>query len=1145
MSSRLSWPASLRPWRRWIIAVLVVVVMRAALPLVLRSVIASQASKALHARVEVGDVDLALYRLGIALKDVAVFAAAQPADAGAASGGPNPDATPTAATEQPAPANAAAADDPLIAWKRFELSVRWLPLFRKSIVLREVVLDSPRVSLDRLADGKLNLMALVPASSEGPAPSPTPAETAPAGSGWGFGLDRLILRDGGVRFRDFKVKDTEPIELNIPTVDVTHVYLIPGVYGEPSKVSVTVDVDQGSLQVEATMTQRSATENQLEAYLKVRNLLLRRGRLYIPKVGWSAMEGALDADITYNFTTGTQSAVRGAVTVSKFAVHVANIDEPALGWKNLTVKIDPIDLHAQHAVVSAVELNGASLLVRPQGGDLLPFLAAAHADNAAAVAAHTAAPASPPASPPAAAPAQAPRAWRWSVSALHIADTKVRLLGTDPPLDIGVGLDLTGLVDRGEQPAHLALALTAGPGTVNVDGGVRVAPPGFGGTVRIADLSLSELAAAAGALPRDLLHAAKLGSDLTVEAGLASGTDAGPLGTRDVRVHGKLSLADVQLSPPASPDLAVGVHSVDLTLADAQVPGVLPGQPAAAGENPTGSLHPGDVHASGKLSVGDVDIKAAGPQGYTFALHALDLGITSLSARGVIPHPNTDESAPAAQRDVQVGGRLTFADLKLTGTDAKAFAVGVRSLDLPFKGISVADLGHTPPGPMRVALGDVRLTKPSVRIMRTADGLALPRFSAAPAADAAAPTPTQAPAPAVAAEPPHVDVTVDAFRLTDGNVSVVDRTVKPFYEGGLSALNIDVSKLHWPDLSIGSLRVAATGADQGKLDVYGALTPGSQWFEVNGDKLALVPFNPYATTFSGYSIATGKASVVSKVSYADQTYYASNYLTLHDLDVRGGGGESLFQKQFGIPLSMALALMRDTDGNIGLDIPVSVGAEGTTIGIATVIRGALQSAIMGALTSPLKLMGAAFSGDKVEAIVPPAIPFRPGRPELAGDGAEQVNKLADLLASRPGIGVALDTAVTASDVRWLREQALREEWAGQGLFAKLKDLPNRAARERIEKALEARAHDQEATLDREDAATLDRWLDERPPIPAEQLRALADARLARVENELHAEHGVEADRITRRPVPADISSDAPAVRVEIGSVGAPADAPTS
>ena len=110
------------------------------------------------------------------------------------------------------------------------------------------------------------------------------------------------------------MKDSEPIELNIPTVEVTDVYLIPGQYGEPSKASITVAVDKGSLQLEATLVQISATENQLEAYLKARNLPVRRARLYVPKVGWSVLEGGLDADITYNFDTGTQNAVRGSAT---------------------------------------------------------------------------------------------------------------------------------------------------------------------------------------------------------------------------------------------------------------------------------------------------------------------------------------------------------------------------------------------------------------------------------------------------------------------------------------------------------------------------------------------------------------------------------------------------------------------------------------------------------------------------------------------------------------------------------------------------------------------------------------------------------------------------------------------------------------
>ena len=1292
MSSRLSWPAGLRRWRRWIIALLILIAMRALLPYVLRPVIASQASKALRARVEVGDVDLALYKLGVALEDVAVHAASPSGDGGAASDSPMPAATPTAAAEgqaahtgaasdSPTPAAtpaatadsqaahtaAAPADRPLIAWKRFAVSVRWLPLFKKAVILRDIELDAPRIALDRLADGKLNLMALVPAGSDAAAPPPTPPESAPAGSGWGVGLDHLIVRDGGVRFRDLEVKGSEPVELSIPTIEASAVYLIPGQYGEPSKASVTVDVDQGSLQLEATLTQRSATENQLEAYLKARSLPVRRARLYIPKVGWSALEGGLDADITYNFDTGTQNAVRGSATVNDFAVRVENLDEPALAWKTLTVKIDPVDLRDQRAVVSGVDLNGATLVVRQSGGVLLPFLAAVSADESSAPPPQNpAAPAAPPAAATTAAPpAESPPPWRWSVSSLHIGDSRVRMLGTPVPFEVGVGLDLTDLADHADQPAHIALALTAGQGTVNVEGGVRVAPPGFGGTLKIADLSLPELGIAS-ALPKDLLQAARLGSDLTVEAGLAATKEGSALAASDVRVQGKLSLADVRLTPPSPPGLSVGVRAIDLAFDELQVPAVLPAASdvpaagdgsaalaagdvhargklsladvnvAAAGpqgytldlhtldlsiadllargavpvrrENPpaappsgdvqvagrlvladlraargdqtvgihaidlaldelqvpgvlsaaavvadagggSAALVPGDVHARAKLSVADVNVAAAGPQGYTLGLHTFDLGITDLLARGAVPIRRENPPVPRPSGDVQVAGRLALADLRLAGPDAKAFAVGMRAFDLPFNEIALPGVlsdgaAAEAAKPLHVTLGDVRMTAPSVRITRTADGLAVPNFSGAqPPGEAAAPPEATPAAPAAASPaPPRVEVAVDSFRLTDGNVAAVDRTVKPFFEGGLSALNLDVTKLRWPDLAIGNLHFTATGAEKSKIEVYGARATDDRWLQVYVDKLALVPFNPYATAFSAYSIGTGKASVVSKVSLASGNYYADNYLTLHNLDVRGGTGESPFKQNFGISLPMALALMRDTEGNIGLDIPVNVDQEGTKIGIGTVIRSALQRAILGALTSPLKMVGAAFgSGDKIEAVAPPAIPFLTGRADFAGNGAEQVEQLAALLASRPGIGVTLDTTVTPADVRWLREQALREEWAGQGVFAKLKDLPDRGARNRVEKALDERAHDKEGKLDPEDAKMLDHWLDERSPIPPARLKALADARLARVEEALRSQHGIEPNRIARGEAPVDAPpSETPAVRVELGPAGAPA-----
>src|SRR5262245_43526516 len=94
-------PPGLRRRRLLLLAFAVLLAVRAALPTVVRRNLETRASEMLHARVTIGDVDLALLRGGVALEDVAVRAADAPAT-----------------------------DVPLVAWKRFAVSVRWLPLFR-------------------------------------------------------------------------------------------------------------------------------------------------------------------------------------------------------------------------------------------------------------------------------------------------------------------------------------------------------------------------------------------------------------------------------------------------------------------------------------------------------------------------------------------------------------------------------------------------------------------------------------------------------------------------------------------------------------------------------------------------------------------------------------------------------------------------------------------------------------------------------------------------------------------------------------------------------------------------------------------------------------------------------------------------------
>jgi hypothetical protein len=1420
-------------WRvEWaILFVGVVLLVRAVLPEAIRHAIEWQAPQHIDGRVSVGNVDLALLSGRVVLEDVAVFLPETPAPSPSPSATPSPAVSPSggqggaeSAAEAPP-----ATPPPVISWKRLAVGLRYRPLIHKIVRFYDISFDAPRVALERTKDGGLDILNLIPARTETPAPTPTP--TTGEGSGWGIGVDQFVLRDGGVRFNDLAVKGSEPLEVTLPTISVRDIALNPSVYGEPSRLHVELGVDEGRLQVDARLALRENRELGLEANVQAEGLPLRRARLYVPGVGWRELTGMLDTALTYHFDTKGPHEIRGSVTLKDVEVRVRGTEEPRSSWREFTVKVDPVDVLARRAVVSELHLDGAEVRV-PTTGDLREYFTGVQ----------TSADEAPPAEPPP--PAQGPPPtvateppappWTWVLTLLRLTDSRVLLIGPDRTLNVGVGLTLNDLTSEGTQPARLQVALAPGGGTLNLEGALRTNPPGFGGTLRIADLAVPELLAVSGRVDPGLLPAARVGTDLTIEAGVRAGGDAPELGAADLRLHGDVSVAQLHAVPSggAGPDvqvegltvsladvradgvlaprgdgtsagatggaatgdvtvkgrvtlqntqvaratpagLGVRLGGVDLNLDNLQAPGLLkiradgetsgPAMPVlgtlsasarlalsdvaldnvtAAGmavgvgsldlgldelrlTTPAGSaaLTPGrDVFAKGRLTLGRVDVSHLTPDGAAVGVGSLDLGldevrlttpggsaalthrqdvfakgrlalngvetsqltphgtavrldsldlslddvvlpgVVSLAAppvpagehpdvaaaptaepievRGRLALGNVAASALTPQQlavtlggveltlsklqapagllapqastgegaatgvgllgDVSLGTRLKLADVRATqpgptgfsadlkaldldlpdvqafgasrvpsqagarqagsagdlrlhgelnlgdlavaGADPKAFAVGMRSFAVEMKDVLVPGALSTPPAgqgrPMRVALGDVRLDTPTVHVLRSKEGLVLPQFAPPAAAEQAAP-PSAPPEQKAAGAGPPLELSVDLFKLQKGNIAFTDRTVSPAFSGGFNPLAVEVKALRYPNLALSGFRLNATSAQEGQIAASGGLSSDSGNLEVKVDKLHLLPFNPYVTSASSYSIGGGELSLTTTATARTGQYAADNKLTLHALDVEGAEGDSLFAQQFGIPLSVALALLRDMNGDIALDIPVDVGQEGVKVGVASVVRSALKTALLGALSSPLKLLGAAVgTGGKVASATPAAIPFRPGRSVPAPGGTKQMEQLAEFMRTRPGIAVTLDTSVTKADVRWLREQDLLAEWGEQGFLSRLLALPQRGTRAAVREALEARANDKEGKLDAEDSAALDQWLNERPPPAPDRLRNLANQRLAAVEKVLH-EYGIDSSRVIAHEVMLEPTDDQPMVKLGLGAVGAP------
>jgi hypothetical protein len=659
--------------------------------------------------------------------------------------------------------------------------------------------------------------------------------------------------------------------------------------------------------------------------------------------------------------------------------------------------------------------------------------------------------------------------------------------------------------------------------------------PGFAGTLKLESLNLPRLAQTSGAVPAELLPSATLSADLTVSAGIAAAEGQGEGGPGDVHVQGTLALADLQVAPAGAKGGTISAKTLEVGIGELSAPGVLPAAPADTAGPPALSLQ-------GSVNLTEPRVTFAGTTGATVSLKSLGFDIRQLSVPSVLPAPHAATEVPAQPLSLQ--GTLTLTDPLVAPTEGREFSVGAQSVsvgiaDLSLPGVLPAPVPPPATEPMRIALDELRLDAPTVRITRIPEGIVLPGFSLAPVETEEPPpappseTPPAAPEAAEAARP--IEIGINTLQLTRGRVEITDRTVKPPFSGRLFPIDLQARDVRWPAVAAKKLRLDVTTPVQGHLEVTGDVSPQGGTLQINSQDVSLLPYNPYATTYSPYSVTQGSLSLQSKVTFRGGRYDVTNALTLHQLSIEAGAGESLFEKEFGIPIAMALALMRDTKGDIGFDVPVSLGEKGTQLDILGVAGQALRRAIVNALASPLKLFGALAGGEQV-SIVPPSIAVRPGRAQLTKDGSTRVEQLGKLLAGRPSMAVALDTGVTDQDVRWLHEQALLDQWRQQGFFGALRELAQGDTRKRVQQALEARAKDESAQLSAEDTAALDQWLKDVPPPTSEQLQALAAQRLALVQDALHQQAGIETARIRLGAVGTEVVDEKPVVKIQLEPV---------
>ena len=413
-------------------------------------------------------------------------------------------------------------------------------------------------------------------------------------------------------------------------------------------------------------------------------------------------------------------------------------------------------------------------------------------------------------------------------------------------------------------------------------------------------------------------------------------------------------------------------------------------------------------------------IRIAGALGFEPIGVDLRVDATGIDLVPFKPYFESQTNVIVAGGAVAAKGRLTYADTG-RGAARATYAGNVtvsdfESLDRPesqqlvrWKTLALTGM-DVRSEPLQVGLGAVALDSFYARIIVNADGtlnlqqLLAPRSAAVQAAaettastSAGVTTKTLAPP----AEAKSLPVSIGRIELANGDVEFSDFFVKPNYSTHLSAVKGSVSTLSASQA--GDVDISGRVQDSAPVDIRGTINPFASQLQLDltakATDVELPPLTPYSIKYAGYGITKGKLSMEVHYKVDDRKLAATNRLRLDQLTF-GERVESPTATK--LPVLLAVALLKDRNGVINLDLPIQGTLDDPQFSIWRILVQIFVNLVTRAVTAPFALLGqiAGAGGEQLAYVE-----FAPGHAELAAAAQTKLETLAKALTDRPALKI--------------------------------------------------------------------------------------------------------------------------------------------
>jgi hypothetical protein len=459
----------------------------------------------------------------------------------------------------------------------------------------------------------------------------------------------------------------------------------------------------------------------------------------------------------------------------------------------------------------------------------------------------------------------------------------------------------------------------------------------------------------------------------------------------------------------------------------------------------TGKVDPTAPSVEAQVNVADFALTPLQP--YLEPFVTLVLQSAAVSTQGQLRY-----AVPGGAANLGYDGSFKLSKLNLKEVDSDQTYLGLEAMQIPKLNLTVQ--------PNRFEAGEVKLsglvgeliiaedkTINLTRVLKKQEGQEKPP----------APTPQK-----TEQEKEEFPFRIGKVQVEDGNVFFADLSLKPKFNARIHGLKGFVTGLSSAKDARARIQL------DGRVDKFGLAKINGEMqlydFQRSAEidmvfrNVEMTSLSPYSGKFAGRQIKSGKLSTDLKYRIQNRKLVGDNKIIVDNL-VLGEHVDS--PDAVNLPLDLAIALLKDSEGRIDLGLPVSGDLDNPEFSIGPLIWKTLMGVITRAVTAPFRALGSLFGGKDEEF---QALEFEPGSAELPPPEKEKLLKLAEALTKRPELKLIVQGRYSPeADGAELKDLSVRRTIA-TGLGSELKpeedpgpiDLTDSETRKKLEELFEER-----------------------------------------------------------------------------------------